>query len=158
MKKMRLLLVLTTILLSSRFVMAQVSLDLKRDYETDYHDFAAVADSILASVPGGPADINQDGKVNVMDITTMYNRIYNTRYFWFGNPRPTASDYTTKSGLAINKYFRLITNPVDVNLFAGDTFNHHTYSVRSIILRNKNLEVVAVLSVLISSWTLLLVF
>ena len=105
MKKMRFLLVLTTMLLSSRFALAQVSLDFAERHDViDSYDFAAVADSILAGVPGGPADINQDEKVDVMDITTMYNRIYNTRYFWFGNPRPTASDYTTKSGLAINKY------------------------------------------------------
>ena len=104
MKRMRFLLVLTTMLLSSRFVLAQVSLDLNGDYSTDPLDFAAVADAILAGEQSGSADINQDKKVDVKDITTMYNRIYNTRYFWFGNPRPYASDYTTKSGLAINKY------------------------------------------------------
>ena len=62
------------------------------------------------------------------------------------------------AGLAVQKYFRLVTDPVDVDLLTGDTFNNHADSFGAVVLFYELLEVVAILSVLIPYGTLFLVF
>ena len=62
------------------------------------------------------------------------------------------------AGLAVQKYFRLITDPVDIDLLAGNTFNNHADGFGAVILFYEFLEIVAVLSVLIPDGALFLYF
>ena len=61
------------------------------------------------------------------------------------------------AGLAVKKYFRLVTDPVDVDLLAGNAFDNHADSFGTVVLFYELFEIVAVLSVLIPDRTLFLI-
>ena len=62
------------------------------------------------------------------------------------------------SGGCVKQKLRLVTYPVDIYLFAGDSFHNHADSIRTVILRNKAFKMLAELCVLVTGRTLLFVF
>ena len=114
MRKMRLLTVLAAMLLSCGIANAQTegddkgnvtgdentqveitSGDVNNDGKLNIKDVTAAADSIMDGKMSGTADVYKDQKVNAIDVVTVVNLIKETDYFLLGTEAPTNDNYTT---------------------------------------------------------------
>ena len=121
MRKMRLLTVLAAMLLSCGIANAQTegddkgnvtgdenaqveitSGDVNNDGKLNIKDVTAAADSIMDGKKSGTADVYKDEKVNALDVVTVVNLIKETNYFYLGTEEPTKDNYTTLDGVVTN--------------------------------------------------------